>query len=457
MKIYHAADIHLGRRRLDGRLPCRDIADAFRSIADAAIQDKADVFLLAGDLFDRPQVEPPHLRQAQEVLTQLKRAEIPVLAIEGNHDKQFVNTDAPTWVDHLAQEDLLVLLRPEFHSGGVRLPEWNAESRTGAWLQIQGVRFVGAGYLGAATPNKVRQILAELAPGGPQVLLLHAGPEYFVGEGGGFGQEDLQALKQKVCYLALGHIHKPMVYEGWACNPGSPENCELREAAYAYGKDGTPVARGYTVVEIDPAQPNKPVSLEVRSNPRRPVTRVELDCTPFGSKTKHGAEALVAAAVQAIQKAQPAAHATIDLILTGTLNLNRIALDQTAAAVEIAQGAGVYVVSIDTTRLNVGTGFGHQGMGGDRQMPRDELERQALLQLLEQQPLWGLTDQRKLFADLFYDLKQSVQAGRTGEEIAGQIATSALVDPIRLALTTTPRPATPATLAEPGLGNKEGV
>jgi DNA repair exonuclease SbcCD nuclease subunit len=33
MKIYHAADIHLGRSRLDGRLPDDDIVGAFRYIA----------------------------------------------------------------------------------------------------------------------------------------------------------------------------------------------------------------------------------------------------------------------------------------------------------------------------------------------------------------------------------------------------------------------------------------
>ena len=85
MKLIHAADIHLGRRRLDGRLPDTDFADAFRAIADEAIAGKADAFLLAGDLFDRPQVEPPHLRQAQEILTRLKAAAIPVIAVAGNH------------------------------------------------------------------------------------------------------------------------------------------------------------------------------------------------------------------------------------------------------------------------------------------------------------------------------------------------------------------------------------
>ena len=36
MKIYHAADIHLGRRRLDGRLPDEDIVASFRFISEEA-------------------------------------------------------------------------------------------------------------------------------------------------------------------------------------------------------------------------------------------------------------------------------------------------------------------------------------------------------------------------------------------------------------------------------------
>lgn len=448
MKIYHAADIHLGRRRLDGRLPDDDIVVAFRFIAQEAVREEADVFLLAGDLFDRPQVEPHHLRQAQEVLRLLKSAGIPVIAIEGNHDKQFVNTDAPTWVRFLAEDDLLMLLRPEFHPDGVRLLEWNSESRTGAWLEIGGVRFVGAGYLGAATPNKMRQILSQLEAGRPQVVLLHAGPEYFVGEGGGFSKEDLEMLKEKVCYLALGHIHKPMLHDGWACNPGSPENCDLREASYSHDKDGKPVGRGYAVLEIDPGKPGTSFSLEIRSNPRRPCSRVELDCTPFGSKTKNGAAVLVSAAVKGIAEAKPDKSAVIELVLTGSLNLNRIALDHSKASLAISEQAGVFAVSIDTTRLNIGNGFAPEGLGCDALLPRDELERRAILQLVGDQPLWGLSEERQSFADLFYELKELVRAGQAGEVIATQISTSPLVEKIRLAKVTVPPVAPPQAAGE---------
>ena len=80
MKLFHVADIHLGRRRLDGRLPHSDLAAAFGFVAERAIDEKADVFLIAGDLFDRPTVEPPHLRQAQQILGRLKVSGIRVIA-----------------------------------------------------------------------------------------------------------------------------------------------------------------------------------------------------------------------------------------------------------------------------------------------------------------------------------------------------------------------------------------
>ena len=421
----------MGRRRLDGRLPDEDIAKAFRFIVEQAVQEKADVFLLAGDLFDRPQVEPPHLRQAQEILQLLKAARIPVIAIEGNHDRHFVNTDVPTWVKFLAEDDLLILLRPEFSAEGARLEQWNPQTRTGAWLEIGGIRFIGAGYLGAATPNKIRQILLQMkASGAPQVLLLHAGPEYFVGEGGGFSQEELKSIKEKVCYLALGHIHKPMVHGGWACNPGSPENCDLREAGYSQ-KDGKPIGRGYAVLEINPGQPEKPVALEVRSNPRRPCLRVELDCTPFGNKIKNGEAALVAAAAEAVQKLKPDASAVVELMLTGNLNLNRIALDQAKSAQEIAERAKVFAVSIDTSHLNIGVGLTPGSSATGDQMPRDQLERQSILQLVAEQPLWGLQEEQQAFADLFYEIKEQVRKGETGEAIASRIATSPLVGKIQ--------------------------
>ncbi len=159
----------------------------------------------------------------------------------------------------LAEDDLLVLLRTPFDSTGPILNEWDPERRVGSWVEFDGIRFVGAGYLGAATPFKIRQLVSRLEPDKTHVLLLHAGPDYFVGESGGFSSSDLRALNEKVCYLALGHVHRPMRYGDWACNPGSPENCDVREASYDFGPEGNRAPRGYVMLEINPAQRQKPI------------------------------------------------------------------------------------------------------------------------------------------------------------------------------------------------------
>lgn len=430
MKLFHTADLHLGRRRLDGRLPDKDLADAFGFVASQAIEEKADVFLITGDFFDRPQVEPPHLRQAQRVLARLKEARIPVLAIEGNHDKAFIHSEEPTWVQYLAEDELLILLRTAFDASGPLLAPWDSARKCGAWIEVGGVRFVGAGYLGAATPHKLREIAARLKPDPVHVLMLHAGPDYFVGEAGGFSTEDLRALNDKVCYLALGHIHKPMRRGGWACNPGSPENCDVREAAYDRDSDGNLVPRGYAVVEIDAARRQEPVSLEVRSNPRRPCRRLELDCSPFGNKLKEGAAALVKAATKLIREKNASRESVIDLRLSGKLNLNRIALDQAVACAEIEQAAGVCAVSLDTTGLNV-EGLALGGGAGAETYSREDLEKRAIRQLASGRPLWGLEDREADFAALFYELKESVRAGKSEEELAEQLSQSSLVELIR--------------------------
>jgi exonuclease SbcD len=427
VKLFHAADIHLGRRRLDGRLPETDLAAAFAFIVERAITEKADLFLIAGDLFDRPTVEPPHLRQAQQILDRLKSNGIPVIAIEGNHDRALLHSDQQTWIQYLAEDDLLVPLRTAFDSTGPILTPWDPATKTGSWFDHGGIRFVGAGYLGAATPFKVRQIISRLEDDPVHVLLLHAGPDYFVGEGGGFSSADLKLLKEKTCYLALGHIHRPMLHGDWACNPGSPENCDIKETAYDTDSAGAAVNRGYAVVTLDPAERSKPVDLKIHATPRRSIVRLSLDCSPFGSKTKNGAAALIEAAVKLIQGAGAPPEAVIDLRLTGKLNLNRIALDQSLVATEIEKEAKVFVVSIDLSGLSIG-GLLPNGQANGQIITREELEKQAIQGAFQRRYGLGIEDREADLCALFYELKEAVRHGKPGTELAETIEQSALVD-----------------------------
>ena len=255
------------------------------------------------------------------------------------------------------------------------------------------------------------------------VLILHAGPDYFVGEGGGFSSSDLKSLNDKICYLALGHIHRSMAHGDWACNPGSPENCDIREASYDRDADGTPVARGYAVLEIDPAQNRKPIDLQVRSNPRRPVHRLTLDCSLFGNKTKDGPAALVSRAVKLIHAADVSPQSVIDLRLTGRVNLNRIDLDPALVAAVIETEAKVFAVSIDLTGINVG-----ESLTIPKSFSREELEKAAIRAVVNGKHLWGLDHREDEFSAFFYELKEAVRLERSGSDLAEQIGCSPLLE-----------------------------
>jgi hypothetical protein len=163
----------------------------------------------------------------------------------------------------------------------------------------------------------------------------------------------MRFIQERVRYLALGHIHKPMIHGAWACNPGSPENCDLREAEYDINPIGGTNQRGYAVVELDPLTPLWPPSISIRSNPRRPCLQLELNCTKFGNKLKDGATALETAALKLIKAAAPPASAVVEVRLTGHINLDRIALDLEALGKGIQTAAGVAVVCINPAGINL--------------------------------------------------------------------------------------------------------
>lgn len=429
MKIFQTSDIHLGRRRLNGKLPDSDLADAFAFIANKAIEAKADVFLLVGDLFDKPQVEPTHLRQAQRILTCLKQANIPVIAIEGNHDKMLLHSTTDTWINYLADGDLLILLRTTFNADGACITPWNPSKKNGSFLDLNDIRFIGTGYLGAATPYKIREITSKLETGRPHVLLLHAGPDYFVGEGGGFAAKDLCTVHDKVHYLALGHIHKPMVYQNWACNSGSPENCELKEAAYDLDRHKNTIGRGYAIIDINTGNAQPKVNIQICSNPRRKVYQLTLDCTKFGNMTKNGTTTLIRDATKLIKSVNPESASIVDLRLEGKINFDRIVLDQYELAEKIEQCTGVTAVSIDSTRLNLVENL-ISNYENKNIINRETLEKETILQLLRNHNQFDINEMNVECAALFYELKEGIQANWSADRIAEHLDHNLLINHI---------------------------
>jgi exonuclease SbcD len=85
VKILHTSDWHIGRG-IAGFSLDKEQSDAVNFIVDEAISRKVDVFIIAGDIFDRPNPSSLYIRLFNSALTRLYDAGIITIATAGNHD-----------------------------------------------------------------------------------------------------------------------------------------------------------------------------------------------------------------------------------------------------------------------------------------------------------------------------------------------------------------------------------
>ena len=85
MKVLHTSDWHLGRGLGNYEL-LEDQAKAIKFIVDEAIKRQVDVFIVAGDVFDRPTPQPEQIKLLNDALTRLFDAGIVSIITAGNHD-----------------------------------------------------------------------------------------------------------------------------------------------------------------------------------------------------------------------------------------------------------------------------------------------------------------------------------------------------------------------------------
>lgn len=234
MRFLHVADVHLGNQQYN--LPKRfdDFGRAFLDAAELAIDKQVAACIIAGDLFHKSTVEPMTLLQAEEGLSRLKQAGIAAIAVNGNHDKTRYR-DQVSWLDYLADRGLVHQLTPDFTAEPLQLEAGYS------YVDIEGVRFLGVPWLGAAAARvlaEVAEVLEKLDWHGIRftVLVTHAGVEGQMPHMSGvLTFAELAPLRRRVNYLALGHLHKPYALDDWIYNPGSLETCSFEEIQYERG------------------------------------------------------------------------------------------------------------------------------------------------------------------------------------------------------------------------------
>ena len=267
----HMADVHLGYQQYQSPERLKDFSRAFRRATEDAIEREVDFVIIAGDLFHKAAISPVTLLQAKRPLDQLRKANIPVIAINGNHDRLRYGHQV-SWLDYLEADRCLTVLKPTFVRNG-QIDLKPANGSPGGYIDIKGVRVVGVPYYGAATPSVLTGLPAALqhlpADNDFTVLMGHFGLEGEVPNmHDGISHNLIAPLKRHVDYLALGHVHKPVEREGWIYNPGSLEACGIDERHW-HG--------GWYRVTVDAGAHE---AKHIRSR-RRPLHRISIDVDGF--------------------------------------------------------------------------------------------------------------------------------------------------------------------------------
>lgn len=227
----HCGDIHLGHTPYNEYERMEDFASAFRQVVLYALLKKVDFVLISGDFFHKRAINAEVLAQAVELLGPLKEAGIAVIAIEGNHDKAFYQ-DRNSWLWFLNTQGYLRLLKPHFQEGLLGMSFWEESMKSGAIIDLPQARIYGAGYLGVTTASRLEEVLPLLERGKdkPTILMLHAAINRLLASDlGGIKKEVLEPFREKIDYLALGHIHSRYEMDDWIYNPGALEHVHLDE------------------------------------------------------------------------------------------------------------------------------------------------------------------------------------------------------------------------------------
>ncbi|NGM71487.1 exonuclease SbcCD subunit D [Natronolimnobius sp. AArcel1] len=108
-RVIHTGDTHIGYQQYNSPARRDDFLAAFRQVAEDAVADDVDAVVHAGDLFHDRRPGLVDLQGTVEILRTLEEADIPFLAVVGNHEGK---RDAQ-WLDLFADLGLATRLGPQ--------------------------------------------------------------------------------------------------------------------------------------------------------------------------------------------------------------------------------------------------------------------------------------------------------------------------------------------------------
>ncbi|MGQ9691885.1 MAG: metallophosphoesterase family protein [Thermaceae bacterium] len=213
MRILHTADWHLGKL-LKGVDRTPEVAEALEGVLEIVQKERVDLVLVAGDLFDRPQVPVEAEEEALRFFLRLHELEVPALVIAGNHDS---GRRLEVWGQLLKRFGVTVRGEAKVRGeGGVV----DRPLRAGLlpFLSERKLLSFQEGELSewrGQYAEKMAKLMRHLTQEGEELLLAHLTVEGAKPGGGEFAfyisnayAVSPQGLPYGPRYIALGHIHR---------------------------------------------------------------------------------------------------------------------------------------------------------------------------------------------------------------------------------------------------------
>ena len=204
MKIVHCSDLHLGKR-LSGnkdyvKKRYMDFFNAFATFVDKVEEIKPDVCLIAGDIFDKKEINPDILSKTEYLFKRLKdNVKKDIIAIEGNHDNSKILEES--WLEYLQEQNILKVFY------------YNKDFEEKNYLKIDDINFYPVGYPGFMIDEALTKLSEKLNPQEKNIVVVHTGISGSIDTLPGLVSTSiLDLFKDKAIYIAGGHIHSFTTY-----------------------------------------------------------------------------------------------------------------------------------------------------------------------------------------------------------------------------------------------------
>ena len=204
MKIVHCSDLHLGKRFSGNKDYIKkrymDFFNAFATFVDKVEKIKPDVCLIAGDIFDKKEINPDILSKTEYLFKRLRdNVKKDIIAIEGNHDNSRILEES--WLEYLQEQNILKVFY------------YNKDFEEKNYLKIDDINFYPVGYPGFMIDEALTKLSEKLNPQEKNIVVVHTGISGSTDTLPGLVSTSiLDLFKDKTIYIAGGHIHSFTTY-----------------------------------------------------------------------------------------------------------------------------------------------------------------------------------------------------------------------------------------------------